>query len=59
MTILEVAALRVRWNLRADQSKCEHRNLELEWNDLGHPTGAYICMVCGELVAHKPPTLVA
>jgi hypothetical protein len=54
MTILEAAALRVKWNLRADQSKCEHRNLELEWNDLGHSTGHYTCIICGEPVGLNP-----
>ena len=40
MTMNQAAALRVRWKERADLSTdCEHLNLELEWNDLGHSTG--------------------
>jgi hypothetical protein len=53
------AALRVKWNQPADPSECEHLNLELEWNDLGHSTGNDSCIVCGESVAHKPQASVS
>lgn len=54
MTMNQAAALRVRWKERADLSTdCEHLNLELEWNDLGHSTGNYICILCGESVAQR------
>jgi hypothetical protein len=55
MTMNQATALRVRWKERADLSTdCEHLNLELEWNDLGHSTGHYTCIICGEPVVHKP-----
>ncbi|HYR60746.1 MAG TPA: hypothetical protein VEM37_05255 [Nitrospiraceae bacterium] len=39
MTMNQAAALRVRWNQRADLfSDYEHLNLELEWGALGHST---------------------
>jgi hypothetical protein len=53
MTMLQKAALRVKWNQRAEPSPCEHRSLEVEWNDLGHPTGVYNCIICGESVAQR------
>jgi hypothetical protein len=54
MTMNQAAALRVRWNQRADLfSDCEHLNLELEWDALGHSTGQQTCIICGEPVAHK------
>jgi len=54
VTTLQAAALRVKWNQRADPSECKHLNLELEWDDLGHSTGHYACIVCGESVAQQP-----
>jgi hypothetical protein len=54
MTINQAAALRVRWNQRVDPSSdCAHLNLDLEWDDLGHSTGHYTCIICGEPVAQK------
>jgi hypothetical protein len=50
MTILQAAALRMKWNMLPYASACEHRNLELEWDDLGYSTGKYVCIVCGESV---------
>ncbi len=55
MTMNQATALRLRCNMRADLSTdCAHRNLELEWNDPGHSTGHYTCIICGEPVLHKP-----
>ena len=54
MTINQAAAIRVQWKRRADRSTCEHLHLELELNDLGHSTGHYTCIICGEPVVHKP-----
>jgi hypothetical protein len=55
MTTTQAAASRLRWKLRADLSTdCAHRNLELEWDDLGHSTGHYTCIICGEPIVHKP-----
>jgi hypothetical protein len=55
MPMTQAAALRVRWKMRADLSTdCAHLNLELEWNDLGHSTGHYTCIICGDPVVHKP-----
>lgn len=51
MTILQAAALRMKWNMLPYSSACEHRNLELERDDLGSSTGRYACIVCGESVA--------
>ena len=60
MTINQAAALRVRWNQRADlSSDCEHLNLELEWNDFGYSTGHYTCFICGEPVVHTPQESVS
>jgi hypothetical protein len=53
MTIEQAAALRVKWKQRVERSPCEHLNLELEWNDLGHSTGNYVCIICGEPIAQK------
>ncbi len=36
MTLNQAAVLRVKWKQRMDQTPCEHRALEGEWNDLGH-----------------------
>jgi len=60
MTMNQAAALRVRWNQRADlSSDCEHLNLELEWDALGNSTSQYTCIICGEPVAHKPQESVS
>jgi hypothetical protein len=53
MTQTQAAALRVQWKQRADRTPCEHLSLELEWNGLGHPTGVYNCIICGESVAQR------
>jgi len=49
----QAEALRVKWKQRTDRSPCEHLNLELEWDHLGHTTGTYVCILCGEAVAHS------
>ena len=57
MMITQASALRLRWNMRADLSTdCMHRNLELEWDDLGHSTDHYTCIICGEPILHKTQT---
>jgi hypothetical protein len=53
MTIIQAAALRVKWNQRTDHTPCEHLNLELQWDALGHSEGDYICILCGEAVAER------
>jgi hypothetical protein len=55
MTIEQAATLRVKWKQkqRAVRTKCTHLNLELEWDDLGHSTGNYICILCGKPVARE------
>jgi hypothetical protein len=53
MTMNQAAALRVKWKQRVDHSQCEHLNLELEWDNLGHSKGNYICILCGESVAQR------
>jgi hypothetical protein len=58
MTTNQAAALRVRWREQADlSSDCEHLNLEMEVDDLGHSTGNITCFICGEPVVHKPPRI--
>ena len=54
MTINQAAAIRVLWKRRADRSPCEHLNLELELDELGHSTGNITCFSCGESVAPVP-----
>ena len=51
MTITQVATLQMKWKQRTDPSPCEHLNLELQWDVLGHSEGEYICILCGESVA--------
>ena len=53
MTVHQAAALRVKWKQRVDRAQCEHLNLELEWDDLGHSKGNYVCILCGEAVAQR------
>ena len=53
MTMNQAAAIRVNWKRRGDLLPCKHLNLELEWNDLGHSRGNYICILCGESVAQR------
>ena len=53
MTLKQAAALRVKWKQRTDRTPCEHLNLEMEWDDLGHSTGHYTCIICGERVAKR------
>lgn len=59
MTILQAVGLRMKWNMLPYASACGHRNLELEWDDVGNSTGKYVCMVCGESVVlqSKDPLL--
>jgi hypothetical protein len=54
MTILQAVALRMKWNQLPYTSACEHRNLELEWDDLGYSGGKYVCIVCGEICRLQP-----
>jgi len=53
MTMEQAAALRVKWKERPDRSPCGHLNLESEWDHLGHTTGNYVCILCGEAIAIK------
>lgn len=53
MTITQVATLQMKWKQRTDPSPCEHLNLELQWDVLGHSEGEYICILCGESVAER------
>jgi hypothetical protein len=53
MTSPQAAALRVKWQQRQTHLSCDHVTVELELNDLGDTTGNYICILCGESVAHK------
>jgi hypothetical protein len=53
MTMNQAAAIRVNWKRRTDPLPCKHLNLELEWKDLGHSTGNYIWILCGESVAQR------
>jgi hypothetical protein len=53
MTMDQAVALRVKWKQRADRSKCQHLNLELEWDELGHTTGNYVRILCGKSVAQR------
>ena len=53
MTTTQAAELRVKWKQRLDAPKCEHLNLELEWDDSGNVTVNYNCIVCGEAIARK------
>ena len=53
MTMNQAAALRVKWKQRTDRVPWEHLNLELEWDELGHKTGNYVCILCGESVAQR------
>ena len=53
MTKDEVAAARVRWEQRESPLHCDHITVEIELNDLGNTTGNYVCILCGESVAHE------
>jgi len=53
MTMLQAAALQMKWKQRTDPLPCEHINLELEWDILGHSDGNYVCIHCGETVAQR------
>jgi len=53
MTMLQAVTLRMMWKQQTDRSPCEHRTLELEWDRLGHSTGNYVCVRCGEPVAER------
>jgi hypothetical protein len=52
MTSKQVAFIRARWRGQLVET-CTHLSLELEFNDQGDPTGNYVCIVCGELVAQR------
>ena len=54
MTNLQATALRMKWNVLPYGSACGHRNLELEWDEIGNSTGKYVCLVCGESVVLQP-----
>ena len=49
----QAAAIRLMWEERADPIPCEHMTLELEWDDLGHSTGNYVCIRCGVSVSQR------
>jgi DNA-directed RNA polymerase subunit RPC12/RpoP len=53
MTRDQATAVRVQWEQREIHLRCAHLDLELELNDLGDPTGNYVCILCGESVAHR------
>src|ERR1041385_5748779 len=57
MTILQAVAIRMKWNMLPYGSACQHRNLELEWDDIGNSTGKYVCTACGESVVLQPKHL--
>ena len=52
MTKNQAAAIRLMWEERADRISCEHLTLELEWDDLGHSTGNYVCIRCAVAQGH-------
>jgi hypothetical protein len=58
MTILQAVALRMKWNRLPYTSACEHRTLELEWDNLGYPREKYVCIVCGESFPLQPKHLL-
>jgi hypothetical protein len=51
--MIQAATLRMKWKQRIDRLPCEHLNLELQWDVLGHSEGDYICILCGEPVAER------
>jgi len=53
MTRDQATAVRVQWEQREIHLHCDHITVELELNDLGDPTGNYVCILCGESVAHR------
>lgn len=53
MTILQAVALQMKWKQLTDHVPCEHPNLELAWDILGHSDGRYVCTHCGEFVAQQ------
>lgn len=53
MTKDEVSAVRVQWEQREIPLHCDHITVEMELNDLGNTTGNYVCILCGESVAHR------
>jgi hypothetical protein len=53
MTMLQAAVLQMKWKQRTDHMPCEHLNLELAWDILGHSDGSYVCTHCGETVAQR------
>lgn len=53
MTVLQAVALQMKWKQRTDHVPCEHPNLELAWDILGHSDGSYVCTHCGEFVAQQ------
>ena len=53
MTSVQAATLQMKWKRGMHESPCEHLNLELHWDGLGHIEGDYICILCGESVAER------
>jgi hypothetical protein len=51
----QAAAIRLIWDERVVRIPCEHLTLELEWDDLGHSTGNYVCIRCAVSVAQRHP----
>jgi hypothetical protein len=53
MTTDQATTIRRKWNQGGILQSCDHLNLELELNDLGDITGNYVCILCGQSVAHE------
>jgi len=53
MNMDQAATIRRKWNQGGILQSCDHLILELELNDLGDTTGNYVCILCGESVAHR------
>ena len=54
MKIKQADFIRARWRGQSALETCRHMTLEVELNDQGDSTGNYVCIVCGETVAHRP-----
>lgn len=53
MTMDQAVTLRKKWNQGGIHLSCDHVDLEIESNALGDTTGNYVCILCGEPVAHR------
>ena len=53
MNMDQAATIRRKWKEGAIHLSCDHLDLELELNDLGDTAGNYVCILCGESVAHR------